>query len=244
MHRFVLPFLALACAAGRAGAQDCRALVERAIQAHGGLERLARWQAVSSRSRGTLHAGGGVDFTAESFTQLPAQMRTVLRFRANGQDTVQTQVLNGDRAWSDVNGQAKELDAPAVRELQEAVYAERVAGLVVLRQPGFTLSPLPERSVAGRPALGVKVAAAGHRDLGLYFDKGSGLLVRTEVAVRDPASGQEVPQEKVYGAFQDIDGVQRPTRVIVYREGKVYLEVEVVEIKPVERLPDRLFSLP
>src|SRR5262249_13953901 len=74
MHRFVPPSLALCALAfgsGWAGAQDCRALVERAIQAHGGAERLARWQAVSSRSRGTLHAGGGASFTAESFTQLP-----------------------------------------------------------------------------------------------------------------------------------------------------------------------------
>jgi hypothetical protein len=242
MHRFLLP-LALVVPLP-ATAQDCRAVVERAMEAHGGFERLSRWQAVSSHSRGTLHAGGAVEFTAESSTQLPAQMRTVLRFRANGRDTVQTQVLNGDRAWSDVNGQARELDPPAVRELKEAVYAERVAGLVVLRQPGFTLSPLPERSVAGRPAVGVKVAAAGHRDVGLYFDKESGLLVRSDFAVLDSASGQEMPQEKIFASFQEFGGVLRPTRVIVYREGKVYLEVEVVEIKPVDRLPDCLFSLP
>ncbi len=80
--------------------------------------------------------------------------------------------------------------------------------------------------------------------MGLYFDKESGLLVRSDFAVLDPASGQEVPQEKVFCAFREFGGVLRPTRVIVYREGKVYLEVEVLEIKPVDRLPDRLFSLP
>lgn len=247
MHRFVPPSLALCALAfgsGWAGAQDCRALVERAIQAHGGAERLARWQAVSSRSRGTLHAGGGASFTAESFTQLPDQMKTVLRLQAGGQETVQAQVLNGDRAWSAVNGQTRELDAAGVRELKEAVYAERIAGLLVLREPAYSLEPMPEVSVAGRPALGVRVTSPGHREVRLYFDWDSGLLVRLGSAVLDPASGLELPQEKVFGRFQEIDGVQRPTRVIVYRQGKVYLEVDVAEIRPVGRLPDSFFALP
>jgi hypothetical protein len=230
--------------ASRAAAQEePRAVVERAIAAHGGAERLTAARAGQTHTRGTIHLGGGMAFTAESWTQLPGRLKNVMQLNAPGGNYVQTQILDGDRGWLHANGRTQELDARAVAELKENLHAERVAGLVPLREAGYELTPLPAAVVNGRPAAGVKVACAGHRDVALYFDKPSGLLVRTVGRVLD-ATGREVTQEKTCSGFKEMDGLLRPTRVAVVRDGKPYLDLEVLEHKTVDRFPDGVFAPP
>jgi hypothetical protein len=231
--------------AGRAAAQEePRVVVERAIQAHGGGERLSRARAGQSRSRGTIHLQSGIEFTAESYTQLPDRFKNVMQFSAMNASYVQTQVLDGDKAWLHVNGRTQELDARAVAEMKENLYAERVAGLIVLRETGYELTSLPEVVVNGRLAVGVKVASAGHREVALYFDKASGLLVKAVSRLHDPAGGRDVSQEKTYSSYKELDGILRPTRVAVVRDGQPYLDIEVLEHKTVDKFPESVFALP
>jgi hypothetical protein len=242
--RLAFAVVLLAGLSGRATAQEePRAVIERAITAHGGAERLAAARAGQTRTRGTVHLGGGIAFTAESWTQLPGRLKNVMQFTTPGGNYVQTQVLDGDRAWLNVSGKTQELDARAVAEIKENLHAERLAGLVTLRESGYELTPLAEVVINGRPAVGVKVTSAGHRDLSLYFDKPSGLLVRTVGRVLD-AAGQEVTQEKTCSGFKEMEGILRPTRVAVLRDGKLYLDLEVLEHKTVDRFPDGTFGPP
>jgi len=47
-----------------------------------------------------------------------------------------------------------------------------------LRQPTLSLTHLGESKVVNRPVVGVKVAQQGHRDVLLYFDNETRLLVK------------------------------------------------------------------
>ena len=69
----------LAGAAGAArGQEEPRAVIERAIQAHGGMERLSRVRADKVTLKGTLVVSGrSVPFVAETTVQLPAQFKTI-----------------------------------------------------------------------------------------------------------------------------------------------------------------------
>src|SRR5262249_30328423 len=147
-----------------------------------------------------------------------------------GMNITQTIVLNGDKAWVSGGDMKRELDGEMVKNLKESLYAERVNTLVpLLEDKSLKLVPLAEAKVDGRPALGVKVTSPGHRDLSLYFDKESGLLVKTAAKVFDPMSMQEVDQERHLSGHKDVGGIKRATKVVALRNGEKFMELEILE---------------
>jgi hypothetical protein len=92
--------------------------------------------------------------------------------------------------------------------------------------------------------VGVKVSSKGHRDVTLYFDKGSGLLVKTERRALDPKSKQEVPEERVISDYRDLDGLQSPRKAVVTMDGKKVMEAEATEVKFLDKLDDSVFARP
>jgi len=89
------------------------------------------------------------------------------------------------------------------------------------------LSALGEIKVEGKPAVGVRVASKGHKDVNLYFDKQNGLLVKIEHRTVDFQSGQEVNEERVLTEYKDVDGRKLPGRVEVRYGDKVYAVLDV-----------------
>src|SRR5262249_24840105 len=153
----------------------------------------------------------------------------------------QTVVRNGDKVWINVNGQDVSglLDQKKLlAEVKEQVYAERVAGLLFLGENGYELSPLGEVKVEDRPAVGVRVSSKGHRDVNLYFDKAKGLLVKTEARSWDFTSNQEATDEKILLDYKEMDGYLQPTRLLVNRDGKRLMELDIEEIKHVDKFDE------
>jgi hypothetical protein len=160
----------------------------------------------------------------------------------------QTQVYNGDKFWINVNGMDIPLDDKFKDEVKEQVYQEKVGSLVFLRDKekgkGIELSPLGEVKVEGRPAVGVRLASKGHRDINMYFDKTTGLLAKTEARVLDFMSQQEVTEEKIFTDYKEKEGLPRPNKVLMNRDGKKFLELEFTEIKLLDKLDDSTFAKP
>ena len=88
------------------GAQESpRAIVERAVAAHGGHEKLSRARADVARMRGIIHIGkAAVPFTSEVTVQLPKKYHSVVQLQ-NG-DKMQTLIhdLDGDKVTITIDG--------------------------------------------------------------------------------------------------------------------------------------------
>jgi hypothetical protein len=154
-------------------------------------------------------------------------------------------VYDGQKGWIQKKGQTEDLDAKGVAEMKATLYESRVGGLLeLLKDKDFKLSPLPEAKVAGQPAVGVLVKHPGQRDIRLYFDKTGGLLVKTETPAFDPLSGKEIPQEKLFADYKAVNGRQVPHKVTITQNGKRYMEIEITEVRIVERLDPALFTRP
>src|SRR5947208_1477821 len=81
--------------------------------------------------------------------------------------------------------------------------------------------------VNGKPAVGVRVSHKGHRDINLYFDKDKGLLLKIERTVKDLMAGGKESQEEVsYSDYKEVEGVQQPTKLVIKRDGKDYVDGE------------------
>jgi hypothetical protein len=232
---------------GRVGAQDdARAVIARAVQAYGGEARLARLRCGRITTKGTLHLPGAPSgFAAETAAELPSRIRNVLHCDLQGQTHTVTQVIDGDRVAVVVDGQSQALKDEAAAELRELLYAEQVHTLTpLLRDPVYQLALAGEEEINGRPSVGVRVTARGHREVVLHFDRATGLLVRARRSTLDPGTLKNVLQEEYYGDYRATDGLQRPWKVVVFKDGKKFMDAEVVTIKYLDKLDDSLFAPP
>lgn len=237
--------LVLALAASARAQDGARAVIEKAIKAHGGEAQLAKLRADRVEAKGTVYLNDmQVPFTATTLVQLPGQFKNTMRIALkNGPATV-VQVLNGDKGWVSVNGQVREAEGKELAQMKDMMYLDRVVRLTTLLQDkGYELQAAGESKVNDRPAVGVLVKSQGHKDVQLFFDKDSGLLVKTEHQVTNERQ-KEVRQEELYSDFRDLGGFRRPMKVVAYQDGKKTMEGELTDVKYVDRLADTEFGKP
>ncbi len=226
-------------------AGDARALVEKAVKAHGGREKLAKLTGHTLQFKGTFHGmGQAIPMTGEIKTQGADRQRIEVEVEAGGQKFRVLVVLNGDKGWTRMGDQTMEMDKDVLAEAREQAYAGWVATLEPLAGKQFTLATIGEVEIAKRPALGVKVTSKGRRDVDLYFDKATGLLVKTETRVKDEGSGQEVTEEMFPGEYKEVDGTKQSMKFTVKRDGKPYLDGEVTDYQLVEKMDASVFAKP
>jgi outer membrane lipoprotein-sorting protein len=249
MRRLVCLAVALAVvAAGAARAEeksDSKAVIEKAIKAVGGEEKLAKVKAHTFKGKGKFYGGGGdgTDYTGEWSVQKPDKMRVEVK----AGDFTFVQVVNGDKVWRKLGDNTQEVDdKDQIKEAKENMYAEGVASLLPLvKEKGFEFSALGEVKVGGKPAVGVLVKSKGHRDVNLFFDKDSGLLVKSETVVKDEmAGGKEQTQETLYSDYKEFGGVKHPTKILIKRDGEKYVDAEMSDYEAKEKIDDKVFDKP
>lgn len=237
-------FLGLAPAVS---AQDeALAIVAKAIKAHGGDEKLKKLNALQTQAKGTLEvAGMSLTFTQEASIQFPDKIKDVLQLEVNGQKIPITTVYDGKQGWINHNGTTIDMSDDIKKELKESIFLMKMGGLTALKDKDkFKLTPLGEAKVNNKPAVGIKIESKGARDINLYFDKETGLFVKIERRTLDFASGQEVAEERIVTEYQEVDGLKTAKKVVIHRDGKKFLEAEVLEAKFVDKLDDSVFTKP
>ncbi len=247
MHRskaFLVTVLVFGPVGGLRAQDTAQSIIDRAIRAHGGDAVLARLSAGHIRTRGTVRLNAEATFTQETYFQLPDRMKQVQVIEGAGQKVTVAVGLDGSRGWLVVDGRPRKITDRFLDELKEGMHLVRVLRLVPLREPGYQLSLVGTEEVGGQPAAVIRVSARGHRDLRLYFDRQSGLLVRVGRAAPDPAAGKDVPEERYYDGYRDVDGILSPRRVTVFRNGQKYMTAETVETHFMPRLDPSTFTAP
>jgi hypothetical protein len=240
--------LPAACATAVADdAAAVKALIDKAIKAAGGDDNLAKFIAQSFKVKGKWYGmGDGLDYTGAWDIQRPDKLRLQFDVTAGGMTFTFVRIVNGDKVWSKLNDTTTAIDdKDEVAEAKEGLYVNRLTTLRPLKDKGFTLTLLDEIKVDGKPAVGIHVFHKDHRDVDLYFDKDKGLLVKVETTVKDfMAGGKEFKQETIYSDHKEFNGLQVPMKVVINRDGKKYIETEVTETEPKEKLDASLFDKP
>lgn len=188
--------------------------------------------------------GTPIEYSSEQAFQLPDKSRATIEGDMNEQKFKMTHVFNAGKAWHRTNEDTMEMPEEQAAAEGEQLYLRRVTHLAGLNAGEFTLGPLADNKVNGKSAVGVKVASKGHPDVSLYFDKDSGLLIKSQMKVKDPQSGENPDQETFYQDYKEVDGVKQPMKVIVHRDGKVYVESTNSDMKLYDKLDDKMFDEP
>src|SRR5262245_27670424 len=221
-----------------------RAIIDKALRAQGGATTNEKLAAVTGKMKGVYHgAGQPIPFTADVMTHLPERRKVAILADVGGIQFRLTHVLNGNKGWIKTNEDTGEMDADKLAEARHDAYAEWVATLVPLKDKAFVLEAGGDATVDDKPAVRVRVIKTGHADINLFFDKGTGLLAKTECRRKDD-NGQELTEESFMSDYREMQGTRQAMKFLVKRDGKVYVEGEMTECHLLERLDDTIFARP
>jgi outer membrane lipoprotein-sorting protein len=235
----------LAGASWASAQDDAKALLDKAVKAHGGPDKLNKIKAQQSKAKGSVETPiGKVEFAQESSFQYPDKFKEVSHANVNGMQIDVTTVYNGKEGWMNVMGQSMPLEGNILEAIKDSIDTIALARLAFTGSKDYEASPLGEAKVNDRPSVGVKISRKGHKDVNLYFDKETGLLSKLEHRVKDPMSGQDLDEERIVTEYQDVDGMKVAKKATINREGKKYMDVEVTDLKFLDKLPDGEFEKP
>jgi outer membrane lipoprotein-sorting protein len=229
---------------GSARADEPQDIIAKAIKAHGGEELLAKHKAAQSKTKGkiTLPGVGETDFSQELSYMLPDKFKDQMELKVGGQAIGVLTIVNGDKVTLEVNGTAVDQAEKVRTAIKEAAHMIEVARLITLKDKAYELSLIGDDKVDGRKVVGVRVSKKGAKDVSLYFDKETGLIAKIEFRATDD-TGNEVAEERFPSGYEkNKEGVPVPKKVVVKRDGKVFLEAEVLETRSYEKLDDSEFK--
>jgi hypothetical protein len=209
--------------------------------------KVARLRAMRIKVEGTTDFVAGqpnLPFMIEDTWQMPDHYKTSSTLQVAGQKHVQTEAINGKTGWIQVDGKSQDLPPEALAEMKEQKYAEDLDRLSFLDDRATILSTLEDIKIDGRSAAGILVKSKGHREVKLYFDTASGLLMKREHRLLDSSAGKDALQEVYFKDYQDKDGLKHYRKLVLYRDGRKVVDASVTEIEFLERVDRRLFAKP
>jgi hypothetical protein len=223
-----------------------REVVDRAIKAHGGLETLTKYKASVSKEKGKFHGlGEAVDFSSVTSIQMPDRIRIEVKSKFGDQEFTFLQVIRGDKGWAKIGDMSMELDKDMLDEAKQQMNTANIANLAALKNKDYTLSPLGEAKVGETPVIGIRVKREKYRDVNLFFDKEKGFLLKTETRGKDfMRGGEEFTSTTLYDNYKKVQDQMIPHKVTIQRDGKPYVEGELIDVKNTEKLDDSVFEKP
>jgi hypothetical protein len=227
-------------------AADAKAIIEKAVKAHGGQANLDKFPGTTIAMKGKVHIMEmAIPFSGEVTTLGPDKLKLDIEVEAGGMKFRIVNVVAGDKGWNKMGDAVMELDKDQLAEAKEQAFAGWASSLApLLKDKQFTFATVGEIKVNDKPAVGVKVSSKGHRDIDLYFDKATSMLVKAETRVKDEGSGQEVTEENFPTDYKDVQGIKHAMKFTIKRDGKLFLEGEATECTVSEKLPADFFDKP
>jgi hypothetical protein len=250
MRRFTSAILAagLVLGLGRlalADDQEAKAVIDKAVKALGGAEKLGAAKAVTWKSKGKLRRNDSEsDFSSKVTARGIEQFRQDFEGDFGGNPIKGVTILDGDKGWRKFGEEANKLEDDALANQKRTVYLQVVGQMPqLLNADGFKVEAAEEEKVGDKPAAVLKVTGPDGKDFQLFFDKESGLPVKMTATVAG-RQGAESAQETTYANYKDFDGIKRATKVETKRNGKKYLDAEISDFKVLEKVDPKTFAEP
>jgi hypothetical protein len=225
----------------RADDQDAKSIVDKAIKALGGEEKLAKVAAYAWKSEGTVNFNGNEnDFNSHVTVKGLDHFR-----RESGNDNFHiVVVLAGDKGWRKFGDDFTELEGDALANEKRGVYLQVIPiTMVTLKEKEFKYETGGAEKVGDKPAFILKITGPDGKDFTLYLDKESGLPVKQVARVRG-FQGQEATSETTFDDYKDFDGIKKATKIEVKRDGETFQKMKVTEFKVLDKVEPETFTEP
>lgn len=235
-----------AARADDADAKKAKEIISKAIAATGAKDD-GKPVNMTWKDTGAVTIGGmKIDYAADFAFRSPDALRFEMTAEVMGMKFKITHVINGDRVWDGMDGKIEEVKDEKKDHSKGMAYQLWVVSMVPLNHdPAFKLSTVVGKKVNDKPTTGVLVERKDRPVVTLYFDDASGLLVKSEMNIKDEFQGwKEVLEEAYYDDWQEAGGRKVFTALRVVRDGKPFIESKLSDLATPEKLDAKLFEKP
>lgn len=228
-----------------ADTKDAKAIVDKAVKALGGQDKLSKIKAVAWKYKGTISFGGNDNpFTGQAIIQGLDHIRQQFEGDFGGNQVKAVTVLAGDKGWRKFGDDKSELDKDAVANEKQRVYLGVIPVTALpLESKQFKVEAIGEEKVNGKAAVGIKGTGPDGKDFQLYFDKQTGLPVRLVAKVAG-FMGDEYTQDTTYSDYKEIGGIKKAMKSESKRDGEKFLTVELTEFRILNSVDPKEFAEP
>jgi hypothetical protein len=227
------------------GGKDVDAVLDKAIKALGGKEKLSKAHRATWKGKGKIRIGGDdSEFTSQTTVDGLDRVRLEFEGEFMGNKVKGVNVLAGDKGWRKFGDMETDLDKEALANEKRNAYLQVIpTNVLPLKGKGFKVAAAGEEKVGGKPAVVLKVTPPDGKEFKISFDKGSGLPVKV-VAKVVGFLGEDLTQEATFHDYKDFGGLKRATRVLSKRDGEPFLDVRVTEFRVLEKVDPKTFAQP
>jgi zinc protease len=211
-------------AAGDASPEDqakAMALLDRAIAAKGGLDKLRALKTIVAKQTQTSQTPNGpAETQTTNYIQYPDKFRVEAPWLTQGFD--------GAQAWAlDTRGVRVAPDTVA-RDARASLRRDVVLLLLAARDGALKTRLLADtKNAEGHPSYALELSAADLDPIVLYINQGSALIEKRAFAANAP--GKPLVEEQ-FSDYRPVDGIQMPFHA-TQTVGALVVERQVVELK-------------
>ena len=208
--------------------RQAQSVLQRAIQAKGGAERLRAVKTVVMTGTTTVRSPRPIEARTTSYIEYPGRFRMDARLPSGDL----TQVLAEGDAWTSDAAGVHDLPA-AERDNLRSNASRDLVSLLLRAADGILrarLVPPPE----GQPqeqADTLELSGEGLAPVDLLIDRSTGMIAGERYIVEQPGPIGKVPTQESYSDYRVVDGIQVAFKTIVRRGAAVILERTLTDLK-------------
>jgi hypothetical protein len=237
---------------GTADDREVAAIVNKAMKALGGEDKLSNIEAVTWKTTGwvnMLYQGPEhFKFTGElTIAGLDRSRSELIMFDSGGNKDRIRSVLNGDDAWLSW-GDVPFKPTPHAPALKRSLCLAMIpVTLAPLKDPRFKIEVGGDEKVGNRPAVVLNVTCPDGETIKVSFDKESGLplnAVGKALLFDDSVMNLDATQEMIYSNYKDFGGIKTAAQIDIKSDGLngFNRKLEVIEFKILKPVDPSLFS--
>ncbi len=218
---------------------EARAVLQRAIDAKGGIERLRALRTLVAVGTTTVQSPRPIRADTTTYVEYPSRFRVDARL-PNGEIV---QVLTGQDAWMKDPSGVHELP-PAERDSLRHNASRDVVSLLLRAIDGSVRARLVP-AAAGQPAEDtLQLSGEGVSPVDLLVDRSTGMIAAERYIVEQPGAIGKLPTEERYSDYRAVGGIQMAFRTVVHRGAAVILERTLADLKINVPIEPSLFVRP
>ncbi len=214
------------------GADDTTALVNRTIEAYGGLAALKKASAFRQFGTVVSVSRGGAKGSLARFFQRPLRLRVEVVFPG---EEPEVRMLDGAKGWR----MGQPVDGPPYQAM--VLQAARLALPLNLVGRGGRLKELAPVTRDGTTLRVLELSVGKGMVMTVEIDPGSGLILRSSGVIKGKGAGT-VEFVTAYRDFRKVGGVLFPFAETNYAMGEAIGETRLYKVEVAARLPEKMFA--
>lgn len=223
--------------------QVATTVLDKAIKALGGEEALSKVKAASWKTQTKLTFNGNEsEATGQEVVEGLDHIRQEFAGEFGGNKVKGVTILAGDKGARLFGDNRTEMGKDEIANQKRTAYLTVIPMVLLpLKDKAFKIESVADATVDGKPAAGIKVTAPDQKDFTLYFDKETGLPVKS-VADVVGFTGEEFTQETTYGDYKPAAGILKAMKIALYRDGEKFMEQQITEFKVLDTVDPKTFT--